>query len=121
MMSDPFEILGVTNGVSKSQIKKRYRLLSKQFHPDLNPNDPAAEARFNEVQRAYDVLSNRESENTINCGGVQTGPETDFEAWSDKPFTGFFWAMRAMVAGRGSRNDEPVFRNNGEFPQGRDE
>ena len=40
MMPDPFEILGLAKDASKSQIKKRYRHLSKRFHPDLNPNDP---------------------------------------------------------------------------------
>jgi DnaJ-class molecular chaperone len=121
MMRDPLEILGLTNGASKSQIKRRYRLLSKQFHPDLNPNDPEAEARFKEVQWAYDMLSSRESGSTINYGGVQARSEPDLEAWSDKPFTGFFWAMRAMVAARGSRNSEIVSGNNGEFSQDCDE
>ncbi len=121
MMRDPLKILCLTNGASKSQIKKRYRLLSKQFHPDLNPNDPDAEARFKDVQWAYEMLSSRESDSAINYGGVQTRSETDLEAWPEKPFTGFFWAIRAMVAGRGSRNSEIVSGNNEGFSQNRDE
>ncbi len=121
MMCDLLEILGLTNGASKRQIKKRYRLLSKRFHPDLNPNDAEAEARFREVQWAYDMLSSRESDSAINYGGVQTEPELDLETWSDKPFIGFFWAMRAMATGRGSRSSEMISRNNGEFSQNRDE
>ncbi len=121
MMRGPLEILGLANGASKSQIKKRYRLLSKKFHPDLNPSDPEAEARFKDIQWAYDKLSSRESDSTINDGGAQTRPEPDLEACSDKRFTGFFWAMRAMVAGRGSRNSEIVSGNNGEFSQDCDE
>lgn len=54
---DYYEILGLSKGASEDDIKKAYRKLAKENHPDLNPNDKAAEARFKEIGEAYEVLS----------------------------------------------------------------
>ena len=56
-MKDYYKILGVTKGSSADEIRKRYRKLAMQYHPDRNPNDPAAEERFKEVAEAYGVLT----------------------------------------------------------------
>lgn len=53
---DYYEILGVQKGTSKEEIKKAYRKLAMQFHPDKNPNNPEAEAKFKEASEAADVL-----------------------------------------------------------------
>src|ERR671933_1335709 len=52
-----YETLGVAKNASADDIKKAYRKLARQYHPDKNPGDKAAEERFKEVQAAYDVLS----------------------------------------------------------------
>lgn len=57
---DYYRILGVKRTASPDDIKRAYRKLAKRHHPDRNPNDPAAEQRFKEVQRAYDVLGEQE-------------------------------------------------------------
>ena len=54
---DFYKILGVTKGVSDSDLKKAYRKLAKANHPDLHPGDQAAESRFKDISEAYDVLS----------------------------------------------------------------
>ena len=57
---DYYEVLGVERGASADEIKKAYRKLALQFHPDKNPGDKQAEERFKEVAEAYDVLSDQE-------------------------------------------------------------
>ena len=54
---DYYEVLGVTKDSDENAIKKAYRQLAKKYHPDMNPGDAEAEAKFKEVNEAYDVLS----------------------------------------------------------------
>ena len=57
---DYYEVLGVDKGADDATIKKAYRKMAKQYHPDLNPGDSTAEAKFKEVNEAYEVLSDSE-------------------------------------------------------------
>ena len=54
---DYYEVLGIERGADEDTIKKAYRKMAKQYHPDLHPGDKEAEAKFKEVNEAYAVLS----------------------------------------------------------------
>ncbi|MGY8745492.1 MAG: DnaJ domain-containing protein [Candidatus Poseidoniales archaeon] len=58
---DPYQVLGVSRGGGDAEIKKSFRKLARQFHPDRNDGSPAAEARFKEVQAAYDSIGTAEA------------------------------------------------------------
>lgn len=60
MAKDYYELLGVARHADEKEIKSAYRRLARKYHPDVNPNDKTAEARFKEVSEAYEVLSNPE-------------------------------------------------------------
>jgi molecular chaperone DnaJ len=68
---DYYEVLGVPKGAAEKEIKKAYRRLARKHHPDVNPNDKGAEAKFKEINEAYEVLSNSEKRKQYDLVGHQ--------------------------------------------------
>ena len=75
-MPEPYAVLGVAKTATADEIKKAYRKLAREFHPDRNPGDAAAEERFKEIQGAYDLLSDpdqRKQYDTFGAAGPGAG------------------------------------------------
>ena len=81
MKRDYYDVLGVDRGAGETEIKKAFRKLARQLHPDVNRDDPEAEAKFKEAAEAYEVLSNDETRavyDRYGFDGLRGRPMTDF-------------------------------------------
>ena len=92
MARDPYQELGVARGASEDEIRKAFRKLAKQYHPDTNPGDAAAEERFKRVSAAFDIIGDPDKRKKFDAGEIDAeGHETmrGFGAgWSPGGFEG---------------------------------
>ncbi|MGZ3695641.1 MAG: DnaJ domain-containing protein, partial [Bdellovibrionota bacterium] len=70
-MKDPYQALGVAKDASQDAIKNAYRSLAKKFHPDLNPGNKKAEARFKEVAAAYEKIGDADARAKFDRGETE--------------------------------------------------
>lgn len=115
---DYYKILGVDKNADEKEIKKAYRRLARQYHPDVNPGDAAAEARFKEINEANEVLSDAEKRRKYDELGQQ------YQRWQQtggRP-GGFDWDQWAAAGGQqpgGVRveygNVEDIFGAGGDY------
>lgn len=85
---DYYEVLQVGKNASEDEIKKAFRKLAKKYHPDMNPDDKSAEAKFKEVNEAYSVLSDQEKKALYDQYG-HAGVDPNFGAGQAGGFGGF--------------------------------
>jgi curved DNA-binding protein len=88
---DYYDILGVARDSTPEAIKKAYRGLARKYHPDVNPGDKGAEAKFKEVQQAYDILSDQEKRALYDRHGraafegmAAAGPRANAAEWASR-------------------------------------
>lgn len=108
MARDYYTVLGISRTADEKEIKAAYRKLARKYHPDLNPNDPQAEARFKEVTNAYEVLSEPEKRKQYDRFGENweqasnVGPGADFSGFQGGGFESIF---DVFMGGFGGHSD----------------
>ncbi|MGN0667187.1 MAG: DnaJ domain-containing protein [Huintestinicola sp.] len=123
-MADPYAVLGVDRNASDDEIKKAYRKLVKQYHPDLHPDDAAAAAKMSEVNAAYEQLkeggiSGREqsaysySEPSRQSGYTYTNADFDFSAFEE--FARYFSGFQSYQRGQHSLDKAAEYINSGRY------
>ena len=105
-MSDPYSILGVSRGATDADIKKAYRKLAKELHPDTNKNNPKASERFSQVTAAYDLLSDTTKRGQFDRGEIDGNgqPKSPFGGGGN-PFGGAGGPFGGAGAGAGASVD----------------
>jgi DnaJ-class molecular chaperone len=94
-MKDPYKILGVTPQAPDSEIKKAYRKLAKQYHPDSAKDDARAQAKFAEVTTAYDLLGDKKKRKAFDNGEIDAEGNPKFQGF------GPFGRGQARASGHG--------------------
>ncbi|ARJ64423.1 molecular chaperone DnaJ [Magnetospirillum sp. ME-1] len=84
-MKDPYLVLGVARTASDDEIKKAYRALARELHPDLNPGDAKAESRFKDISAAYDFLSDSTKRAQFDAGEIDASGTPKRGAWRSRP------------------------------------
>ena len=100
-MADHYQTLGVSRGASADEIKKAYRKIARELHPDVNP-DPSVQDKFKEVTAAYEVLSDSQKRQNYDMGGSNFGGANFGGGFGD--------IMDAFFGGGGSRGPRPRTR-----------
>ena len=112
-MRDPYSVLGVSKSASDSEVKKAFRKLAKQYHPDQNQDDPAAAQRFAEVNQAYEIVGDKEKRQKFDRGEIDAEGKPRFQSHGFEGFSDFQDFGRAGGA-RGFRS-QPGGQEGGGF------
>ena len=110
MIDDPYKVLGVSPDASDEEIKRAYRKLAKQYHPDLNPGDEAAAKKMQQINAAYDQIKNPEKyqqQQSSGYGGSYGGGYSQYD-----PFGGFGgYQQRGYAEADGADNYQKAAAN----------
>lgn len=109
-MRDPYSVLGIAKTAGSREIKTAYRKLAKRYHPDRNKGDPGAKDRFAEVNRAYEILGDKEKRAQYDRGEIDAEGKSKFAGFEGfgggAPFGGFEFGTTGRRTGSGSGPDD---------------
>ena len=94
-MADPYQVLGVSPDASDEEIKRAYRKLAKQYHPDANPGDEYAAKKMQEINDAYDRIKNPDKNRGPGAGGQGYNPYGQSYGGYYGPFGGYYQQQRS--------------------------
>jgi DnaJ-class molecular chaperone len=97
-MRDPYDVLGVGRSASEADVKRAYRKLAKQYHPDRHAGDKKAQAKFSEINSAYEIVGDKEKRGKFDRGEIDADGKPKFQG-----FEGF----RGGQGGAGFENIDP--------------
>uniref|UniRef100_A0A914DGW5 DnaJ homolog dnj-20 n=2 Tax=Acrobeloides nanus TaxID=290746 RepID=A0A914DGW5_9BILA len=103
---DFYKILGVPKNANANQIKKAYRKLAKELHPDRNKDDPVAQEKFQDLGAAYEVLSDAEQRKVYDRAGEEGVAKMGGGGHGHDPFSSFFGDFGFFGGERGGHDDE---------------
>lgn len=104
---DYYEVLGIDKNAGAEEIKRAYRKLAKESHPDLHPNDKSAEARFREINEANEVLSDSQKRAAYDQFGMDGPPQMGgFGGFESGGFGGFDSIFDQLFGGAGGRSQQ---------------
>ncbi|KIP52665.1 DnaJ C-terminal domain-containing protein [Leucobacter komagatae] len=114
---DFYRMLGVSKDVDDAELKKVYRKLARKYHPDSNPGDAAAEAKFKEISEAYSVLSDKEQRSEYDQIRAMGAGGARFTAGGQggQGFEDVFGGMFGGAGGQGGRNTQYTFQQGGGY------
>ncbi|MCK5911710.1 MAG: J domain-containing protein [Caulobacter sp.] len=90
MARDPYQELGVSRTASADEIRKAFRKLAKQYHPDTNPGDKKAEERFKQVSAAFDIVGDPEKRKKFDLGQIDADGRETMRGFGGQPGNGPF-------------------------------
>ncbi|MEE2675672.1 MAG: DnaJ domain-containing protein, partial [Planctomycetota bacterium] len=109
MNTDYYNTLGIKRNASDKEIQKAYRDLARKYHPDMNPDDDSAKSKFQEVQQAYDVLSDEQKRSQYN----QFGAGFEQMRGGGNPFASGGADLESIFGGMGGGGFEQFFNFGG--------
>ena len=109
-MRDPYSVLGVPRSASEKDIKSAYRKLAKKYHPDQNPDDPAAHGKFAEATNAYDLLNDKDKRGQFDRGEIDADGNPKFAGFNPGGFGGASRGARGGAGAAGGFSAEDILK-----------
>lgn len=117
MYQDPYKVLGVSPDASDEEIKKKYRELTKKYHPDLNPGDAEAARKMNEINTAYDQIKNGAANIPYGQQGYNQGGYQQYYGWGGSSWGSYNYGAQQRSQERSEYTAAKNYIRNGMYKE----